>query len=50
MLTNEELQAIIYLINREAQEMKEGWQLAGIGEAPRLEALAIKLKTILSDQ
>lgn len=50
MLTNHELKTLIYLVGREAQEMREGWQLAGIGEVERLEALAIKLKQIKAPQ
>ena len=46
MFTDDELQSIIYLVSREAQEMRDGWQLAGINEAARLEALALKLKQL----
>jgi len=35
-LNQDELAEIVWLLHREIKEMREGWQLAGIGEANRL--------------
>ena len=43
-LTEREKQEIVYLLNREVEEMRDGWQLAGIGQADFLEALKNKIE------
>lgn len=43
-LTEREKQEIIFLLNREVEEMREGWQLAGIGQADFLEGLKNKIE------
>ena len=44
MFTIQELKELIFLTEREISEMRDGWQLAGIGQADRLEILLTKLK------
>ena len=46
-LNQNELSEIAYLLHREVQEMREGWQLAGIGQADRLAAIQIKIENEL---
>ena len=43
-LTEREKQEIIFLLNREVEEMRDGWQLAGIGQADFLQALKNKIE------
>ena len=43
-LTEREKQEIVFLLNREVEEMREGWQLAGIGQADFLEGLKNKIE------
>jgi hypothetical protein len=43
-LTEKEREKIVYLLAREIEEMREGWQLAGIGEADFLEGLKNKIE------
>lgn len=45
-LSEREREALCYLLSREADEMREGWQLAGIGEAQFLETLKAKLEAM----
>jgi len=40
----DELAEIAWLLHREITEMREGWQLAGIGQADRLEAIKAKIE------
>jgi hypothetical protein len=47
-LNQEELNEIIWLLHREVEEMREGWQLAGIGQADRLEKIKVKLEQELT--
>lgn len=44
VLTEKERAKIVYLLTREVEEMREGWQLAGIGEADFLEGLKNKIE------
>ena len=48
-LSQEELNEIIWLLHREVGEMREGWQIAGIGQADRLETLKEKLEKELTE-
>jgi hypothetical protein len=43
-LTEKEKRAIVFLLSREVEEMREGWQLAGIGQADFLEGLKNKIE------
>jgi len=43
-LTEREKQELVYLLNREVEEMRDGWQLAGTGQADFLEALKNKIE------
>ena len=43
-LTEREKQEIVFLLNREVEEMREGWQLSGPGQADFLEALKNKIE------
>lgn len=47
-LRQDELNEIIWLLHREVQEMREGWQIAGIGQADRLQAIQEKLEKELT--
>jgi hypothetical protein len=47
-LNQEELSEIAWLLHREIEEMREGWQLAGIGEADRLEVIKEKIEKELT--
>lgn len=47
-LNQDELSEIAYLLHREVQEMREGWQLAGIGQADRLAAIQAKIENELT--
>lgn len=48
-LNQEELNEVIWLLHREVEEMREGWQIAGIGQADRLEAIKAKLEKELTE-
>ena len=48
-LNQEELSEIAYLLHREVQEMREGWQLAGIGQADRLAAIQAKIENEITN-
>jgi hypothetical protein len=43
-LTEKEKREILFLLGREVEEMREGWQLAGIGQADFLEGLKNKIE------
>jgi len=47
-LNQDELAEIVWLLHREIKEMREGWQLAGIGEANRLAIIKEKLEKELT--
>lgn len=43
-LNQDELSEIAWLLHREVEEMREGWQLAGIGQADRLANILEKVE------
>jgi len=48
-LNQEELAEIAWLLHREVEEMREGWQIAGIGQADRLEAIKQKIEKEITE-
>ena len=47
-LNQDELAEIVWLLHREIKEMREGWQLAGIGQSNRLAIIKEKLEKELT--
>jgi hypothetical protein len=48
-LDQNELAEIAWLLHREIEEMREGWQLAGIGQADRLEKIKAKIEKEITE-